>query len=139
MPAWKLRRYFDLRNFYEPLKNLSWIVFWMYYIKKYHIDIVFSKWWYVAVPLCIAAFFLKKEIYIHESDTVSGIANKFIWLLATKVFYTFPHHKALIAFLILAGLSACNKPTYPTGKIEESVLKLCKDEYKLDDVQINIF
>ncbi len=46
--------------------------------------------------------------------------------------------KALIAFLILAGLSACNKPSYPTGKIEESVLKLCKDEYKLDDVKIKI-
>lgn len=93
VPAWKLRRYFDLRNFYEPLKNLSWIVFWMYYIKKHHIDIVFSKWWYVAVPLCIAAFLLKKEIYIHESDTVWWIANKFIWLLATKVFYTFPNKK----------------------------------------------
>jgi hypothetical protein len=29
-------------------------------------------------------------------------------------------YKILIAFLILAGLSACNKPSYPTGKIEES-------------------
>ncbi|OIO34736.1 MAG: hypothetical protein AUJ70_00415 [Candidatus Omnitrophica bacterium CG1_02_40_15] len=55
-----------------------------------------------------------------------------------KVFYTFPHHKTLIAFLILVGLSACNKPSYPTGKIEESVLKLCKNEYKLDNVKIKI-
>ena len=47
-------------------------------------------------------------------------------------------YKALVVFLILAGLSACNKPTYPTGKIEESVLKLCKDEYKLDNVKIKI-
>ena len=47
-------------------------------------------------------------------------------------------YKVLIAFLILAGLSACNKPSYPTGKIEESVLKLCKDEYKLDNVQVKI-
>ena len=91
IPAWKLRRYFDWKNFYEPLKNLTGIFFWIYYILKYKIDIVFSKGWYVAIPLCIAAFILRKKIYIHESDTVSGIANKIIWKIATKVFYSFPH------------------------------------------------
>lgn len=95
IPAWKIRRYFDLRNFYEPLKNLTGIVFWIYYIIKYKIDIVFSKWWYVALPLCIAAFIMRKKIYIHESDTVSWVANKIIWLIANKVFYTFPNNKIL--------------------------------------------
>jgi len=47
-------------------------------------------------------------------------------------------YKVLAIFLILSGLSACDKPTYPTGKIEESVLKLCKDEYKLDNVKVKI-
>lgn len=93
IPCGKIRRYFDLRNFYEPLKNLTGIFFWIYYIFKYKIDIVFSKWWYVALPLCIAAFLLRKKIYIHESDTVSGVANKIIWSLANKVFYTFPNEK----------------------------------------------
>ena len=93
IPAWKLRRYFDIRNFYEPLKNLTGIFYWIYYILKYKIEIVFSKWWYVALPLCLAAFILRKKIYIHESDTVSGIANKIIWKIATKVFYTFPNKK----------------------------------------------
>jgi len=91
IPAWKIRRYYDVRNFYEPLKNLSWIAFGIYYILKNKIDIIFSKWWYVALPLCIAAFILRKKIYIHESDTVSWIANKLIWKIATKVFYTFPN------------------------------------------------
>ncbi len=93
IPAWKIRRYFDIKNFYEPLKNLTWIFFWIKYILKYKIDIVFSKWWYVAIPLCLAAFILRKKIYIHESDSVSWIANKLIWLVATKVFYTFPNNK----------------------------------------------
>lgn len=93
IPAWKIRRYFDIKNFYEPLKNLSWIAFWIYYIKKYKVDIVFSKWWYVALPLCIAAFIMRKKIYIHESDTFSWVVNKFIWLIADKVFYTFPNEK----------------------------------------------
>jgi len=90
IPAWKIRRYFDIKNFYEPLKNITWIVFWIYFILKYKIDIIFSKWGYVALPLCIAAFILRKKIYIHESDTVSWISNKIIWKIATKVFYTFP-------------------------------------------------
>lgn len=89
IPAWKIRRYFDWKNFYEPLKNLTWIVFWIYYILKYKIDIVFSKWWYVSLPLCIAAFLLRKKIYIHESDIAWWIANQIISKLATKVFYTF--------------------------------------------------
>ncbi len=96
IPAWKIRRYYDVRNFYEPLKNLSWIAFGIYYILKNKIDIIFSKWWYVALPLCIAAFILRKKIYIHESDTVSWIANKLIWKIATKVFYTFPNEKTLM-------------------------------------------
>lgn len=93
IPSWKLRRYFDIRNFFEPLKNITWIFFGIYFLIRYKIDIVFSKWWYVAVPLCIAAFILRKKIYIHESDTVPGLANKIIWKIATKVFYTFPNEK----------------------------------------------
>lgn len=91
--AWKLRRYYDYRNLYEPLKNLTWIVYWIYYILKYKIDIVFSKWWYVSIPLCIAAFLLRKKIFVHESDTISWVSNKLIWFFATKIFYTFPNEK----------------------------------------------
>ncbi|MDR0772375.1 MAG: hypothetical protein LBF15_05105 [Candidatus Peribacteria bacterium] len=41
----------------------------------------------------MAGFLLRKKIYIHESDTVSGLANKWIEKIATKVFYTFPNEK----------------------------------------------
>ena len=93
IPAWKLRRYFDWRNFFEPLKNLTWIFFGIYFILRYRIKVIFSKGWYVALPLCIAGFLLRRKIYIHESDTVSGLANRIIWKMATKVFYTFPNEK----------------------------------------------
>lgn len=93
LPAWKIRRYFDLRNLYEPLKNLTWIAFWVYYILKKKIDIVFSKWGYVSVPLCIAAKLLWKKIYVHESDTKTGFSNKIVWKLASKIFYSFPNKK----------------------------------------------
>jgi len=91
--AWKIRRYFDIRNFYEPLKNLTWIFEWIYYILKYKIKIVFSKWGYVSIPLCLSAKLLWKKIFVHESDTIWWISNKIIWKLATKIFYTFPNEK----------------------------------------------
>lgn len=91
--AWKLRRYFDIKNFFEPLKNLTWIVEWIYYILKYKIDIVFSKWGYVSIPLCLAAKLLWKKIFVHESDIIWWISNRLIWKLATKIFYTFPNEK----------------------------------------------
>ncbi|MDC0505982.1 glycosyltransferase [Candidatus Gracilibacteria bacterium] len=87
--AGKIRRYFSIKNFYEPLKNLTGIFQGFGYISKYKIDIVFSKGGYVSLPLCIAAKVMKKKIYIHESDVKIGLANRLIAKMATKVFYTF--------------------------------------------------
>lgn len=91
--AGKIRRYFDWRNFYEPLKNLTGIFESLYYIIKQKGDIVFSKGGFVSVPACIAAFILRKKIYIHESDSIMGLANTISSKLATKVFYSFPNDK----------------------------------------------
>lgn len=103
IPAWKLRRYFDIRNFFEPLKNISGILWWIYYILTYKIDVVISKGGYVSIPLCIAAFLLRKKIYIHESDTIWWIANGMIGKMATKIFYTFPNDKIDWEKHILSG------------------------------------
>lgn len=94
--AGKIRRYFDIRNFYEPLKNFTGLFESLYYIGKYKWNIVFSKWGFVSVPACLAAFILRKKIYIHESDSVMGLANKITSSFATKVFYSFPNEKTII-------------------------------------------
>lgn len=91
--AGKIRRYLDVRNLYEPLKNLSGVAQSLYYIKKYNIDIIFSKGGYVSIPLCIAAKILWKKVLVHESDMVTWISNKIISQFATTVFYTFPNKK----------------------------------------------
>ncbi len=88
--AGKIRRYFDIRNFYEPLKNLTGLFEGIYYIWKYKINIVFSKGGFVSLPLSIAAFLMRKKIYIHESDIQTGLANRIISKFATKIFHTFP-------------------------------------------------
>lgn len=89
----KFRRYFDLRTLFEPFKIIFWIFQWFYYIQKYRIDIIFSKWWFVSIPLCIAWKIMWKKIIIHESDTIIWLSNKIIWLLATKVFFSFDNPK----------------------------------------------
>lgn len=91
--AGKIRRYFDLRNFYEPLKNLTGIVESLIHIQKFWPDIIFSKGGFVSLPVCIAWFILQKNVYLHESDSVMGLANKICSQLATKVFYSFPNDK----------------------------------------------
>ncbi len=88
--AGKIRRYFDIRNFYEPLKNLTGIFEALYYMLRYKGDMVFSKGGFVSVPVCVAAWILRKKIYIHESDSVMGLANSIASKFATKVFYSFP-------------------------------------------------
>ena len=87
----KIRRYLDIRNLYEPLKNLTGIVESLYYIRREKIDIVFSKGGFVSLPVCVAAWMMRKKIYLHESDSVTGLANKICSRLASKVFYTFPN------------------------------------------------
>jgi UDP-N-acetylglucosamine--N-acetylmuramyl-(pentapeptide) pyrophosphoryl-undecaprenol N-acetylglucosamine transferase len=89
----KIRKYFDFRNFYEPLKNITGLFQGIFYILKYKIDIVFSKGWYVSLPLCFAAKIMWKKIYIHESDVKTWIANKIISKFATKIFHSFQKEK----------------------------------------------
>lgn len=89
----KLRRYFDAKKFWEPVKNIAWFFQGLFYIYHYNIDIVFSKWGFVSLPLCFAAKLMWKKIYIHESDAIWWVANKIIAKFAHKIFYTFDNEK----------------------------------------------
>jgi hypothetical protein len=41
-----------------------------------------------------------------------------------------------LIFLLLFSSSSCTKATYSTDKLEEGLINLCKNEYKLPDVQV---
>jgi len=103
--TWKIRRYFDWKNLYEPLKNISGFFQWIYYIWKYDIDIIISKWGFVSLPLCLAWKAMWKKIIIHESDTHTWLVNKIISKIASKVYYSFPNS------------SIDNKKYFLTGQI----------------------
>lgn len=62
----------------------------LYWIMKHHIDIVFCKWWYVSLPVVIAAWLLRKKIYVHDSDTTPWLTNRLASRFATQNFSGFP-------------------------------------------------
>jgi UDP-N-acetylglucosamine--N-acetylmuramyl-(pentapeptide) pyrophosphoryl-undecaprenol N-acetylglucosamine transferase len=86
----KLRRYFDLKNFSDPLRVIKGYGEALKLMKSYKPDIIFSKGGFVAVPVVLAAKHYKIPIVIHESDMTPGLANKICIPAAKKVCCNFP-------------------------------------------------
>lgn len=86
----KLRRYFDLKNFSDPVRVLKGYAEARKLLKKYKPDVVFSKGGFVAVPVVLAAKHYKIPVIIHESDMTPGLANKICFPAAKKVCCNFP-------------------------------------------------
>jgi len=59
-------------------------------IRHFKPDIVFSKGGYVSIPVCFVAKQLHIPIILHESDTVSGYANRIVSHWATSICTGFP-------------------------------------------------
>jgi UDP-N-acetylglucosamine--N-acetylmuramyl-(pentapeptide) pyrophosphoryl-undecaprenol N-acetylglucosamine transferase len=127
----KLRRYFDPKNFSDPLKVIKGYKEASSLIKKLAPNVVFSKGGFVSVPVVMAAKRRKVPAIIHESDMSPGLANKICLPFATKICANFPEalknlpadkailtgspiRKELFSGNKLAGLDFCgfsaNKP-----------------------------
>ena len=86
----KLRRYFDIKNFSDPLKVITGFGQSIRLMRKLKPDIVFSKGGFVSVPVILAAKFCHIPSIIHESDLTPGLANKLAIPNAAKVCCNFP-------------------------------------------------
>ncbi len=86
----KLRRYFDPKNFSDPLKVIKGYTEASSLLKKLKPDIVFSKGGFVSVPVVLAAKRRHIPTIIHESDMTPGLANKICIPCATKICTNFP-------------------------------------------------
>ena len=60
-------------------------------MRKQHVDVIFCKGWYVALPVVIAWKILNKKIIVHESDTHPWLVNRIASRYATKSFTGFDH------------------------------------------------
>ena len=83
--AWKIRRYFDLKNFSDALFVILWVVESLYHISRFKPEVIFCKWWFVCLPVAIAWWILRKRIVLHESDSVMWIANQIVSKFSTKI------------------------------------------------------
>lgn len=86
----KLRRYFDFKNFSDPLKVIKGISEAIKIIKKEKPNIIFSKGGFVSVPVVIAAKLNKVPVIAHECDMTPGLANKLSTPFCNKICVTFP-------------------------------------------------
>ncbi|MCC8151493.1 MAG: undecaprenyldiphospho-muramoylpentapeptide beta-N-acetylglucosaminyltransferase [Lachnospiraceae bacterium] len=86
----KLRRYFDPKNFSDPLKVVKGYAQARRLMFKLKPDIVFSKGGFVSVPVVLAARHARIPVIIHESDITPGLANKLAIPSASKVCCNFP-------------------------------------------------
>jgi UDP-N-acetylglucosamine--N-acetylmuramyl-(pentapeptide) pyrophosphoryl-undecaprenol N-acetylglucosamine transferase len=57
---------------------------------RYFPHAVFAKGGYVSIPVALAAWVLCRPIVMHESDSVMGLSNRIVALLAKKVCVGFP-------------------------------------------------
>lgn len=75
-PAGKLRRYFSIQNFFDAFRSFFGIFVAIFKLFVIYPDVIFSKGSYTAVPILMAARFLRIPVVIHESDSKPGRANK---------------------------------------------------------------
>lgn len=93
--SWKLRREISVRSFLLNIKDFFLFLFWIiqsiFFLKKHSIDMIFCKWWYVALPIVLAWWLLKKKIIVHESDSVPWLANKIASKFSIINFCAYPN------------------------------------------------
>lgn len=92
----KFRRYFDLKNFTDPVRVLKGYSEARKILKQIRPDVVFSKGGFVSVPVVRAAHSLGIPCVIHESDMTPGLANKLCIPVAEKVCCNFPETLRLL-------------------------------------------
>ena len=86
----KLRRYFDIKNFPDPLRVLKGLGEARKHLRAMKPDLVFSKGGFVAVPVVLAAAKQAIPVILHESDMTPGLANRLCIPRADVICCTFP-------------------------------------------------
>jgi UDP-N-acetylglucosamine--N-acetylmuramyl-(pentapeptide) pyrophosphoryl-undecaprenol N-acetylglucosamine transferase len=86
----KLRRYFDVKNFKDPINVIKGVAEAYVLLRRLKPDLVFSKGGFVSVPVILASWLNRIPVIAHESDFTPGLANKISTPFASRVCVTFP-------------------------------------------------
>ena len=76
IPVGKLRRYFSLQNFVDPLFVVAGMLQATLLVRKLRPQVVFSKGGFVSFPVVFGAWVNRVPVVAHESDTTPGLANR---------------------------------------------------------------
>ncbi len=91
----KVRRYIGFKAVFQnifdtciriPLGILQ-SFFYLYFISP---DMIFSKGGYGSFPIVISSKVFQIPVFLHESDSISGAANRFLQRFAAEIFTSFP-------------------------------------------------
>ncbi|MBP9765871.1 MAG: UDP-N-acetylglucosamine--N-acetylmuramyl-(pentapeptide) pyrophosphoryl-undecaprenol N-acetylglucosamine transferase [Candidatus Pacebacteria bacterium] len=75
IPSGKLRLYFSLDNFFDPLKIIAGFFVALFKLFSIYPDLVFTKGGYASLPVVFAAKVLFIPVFLHESDSIPGKTN----------------------------------------------------------------
>lgn len=89
--AGKIRRYFSIDNFFDIFRSLWGLIQAQWYIWKFMPDVTFGKGGYASVPGVLVSWIYQIPTLIHESDSIPGLANKFLGKFANVVAVGFPN------------------------------------------------
>ena len=113
--SWKRRRETPLKSRLKNIRDLFLFAtgFFqsLFYLRRSKADVVFCKWWYVALPVVFAAKFLRKPIFVHESDVRPWLVNRIWNKFSKKTFcwfeWVFPN--SVVVWQILSDEIVPNK------------------------------
>lgn len=83
--AGKVRRYFSLLNFFDLFKTAWGVLGALLDVFDIYPDVVFSKGGYGSFPAVLAARLLRIPVFVHESDSAPGRANRWAGKFAARV------------------------------------------------------
>jgi UDP-N-acetylglucosamine--N-acetylmuramyl-(pentapeptide) pyrophosphoryl-undecaprenol N-acetylglucosamine transferase len=91
----KIRRYNDKKSIFLNFIDLAFKIPFGILQSFFHLfflapDLIFSKGGFGSIPTVLAGWLLQVPIFIHESDSIPGLSNKFSAKFAKKVFVSFP-------------------------------------------------
>lgn len=85
----KLRRYFSIKTLILPFQVTVGVIQSFWILNNNSPKSVFSKGWYVSIPVAIAAWILRIPVYMHESDSIAWLANRIVAHFAKWIFCSF--------------------------------------------------
>jgi len=96
--AGKIRRYFGIKSLFLNIVDVLFkipigLIQAFFYIFFLSPDFIFSKGGYGSLPAVICGWLLGTPIFLHESDVIPGLANRFLSRFAVEIFVSFPFQK----------------------------------------------